>query len=170
MTKEILTFMETCDGEFKSMSATNMYIATEKYSPDPRWHLDTMVKVLRLAGNSVPDELVSRMIQLISARAQLQAYAAVALLRAVQHTEAVVNTQPLVQIMAWTVGEYGELLLSYPDETDELGTRAPISEDEVIDQFARLIGGHISNVITREFLLTALTKLATRLRNASSQQ
>jgi hypothetical protein len=38
------------------------------------------------------------MIQLVSGRAQLQAYAAVALHRAVRAVEAVVNAQPLVQV------------------------------------------------------------------------
>jgi AP-1 complex subunit gamma-1 len=52
MTKEILLFMETSstDDEFKTMSATNMYLATERYAPDPRWHLDTMVRVLLLVS------------------------------------------------------------------------------------------------------------------------
>jgi AP-1 complex subunit gamma-1 len=48
MTKEIIIFLETADAEFKAECASKMYVATERYSPNFRWHLDTMVKVLKL--------------------------------------------------------------------------------------------------------------------------
>ncbi|TKR93156.1 hypothetical protein L596_007661 [Steinernema carpocapsae] len=92
MTKEILTFLETADPEFKSECSSKMYVATERYSPNYQWHLDTMIRVLQLAGNYVPDEVVSCMIQLISSHTELQACAAVKLFRAVQRDN--LNAQP----------------------------------------------------------------------------
>ena len=114
MIKEILIFLETADPEFKSECASKMYVATEKYSPNFMWHLDTMIKVLKLAGNYVPDEVVSCMIQLISSHSELQQYAAVQLYRAAQTD--VVNAQPLLQVAFWTVGEFGDLLMQANEE------------------------------------------------------
>ena len=48
------------------------------------------------AGNYVPDEVVSCMIQLISSHSELQQYAAAQLYRAAQTD--VVNAQPLLQV------------------------------------------------------------------------
>lgn len=64
MTKEILIFLETADPEFKAECASKMYIATEKFSPNYGWHLDTMIKVLKLVRlevtNLVTKSLVCR--------------------------------------------------------------------------------------------------------------
>ena len=107
LSKEILTFLETADPEFKAECSSKMYIATERFSPDPKWHLETMINVLRLAGNFVPDEVVSCMIQHISATEDLRTLAVTELYNAMQGD--VSNAQPLLQIAFWCIGEFGEV-------------------------------------------------------------
>lgn len=48
MAKEILLFLESADPEFKAECASKMYIATERFSPNLEWHLNTMIGVLKL--------------------------------------------------------------------------------------------------------------------------
>uniref|UniRef100_A0A0N5AV06 AP-1 complex subunit gamma n=1 Tax=Syphacia muris TaxID=451379 RepID=A0A0N5AV06_9BILA len=155
MIKEILIFLETADPEFKAECASKMYVATEKYSPNFMWHLDTMIKVLKLAGNYVPDEVVSCMIQLISSHSELQQYAAVQLYRAAQND--VVNAQPLLQVAFWAVGEFGDLLLQANE--DEV---VRIEESDVIAVFERVLPQTFTGIITKEYALSALVKLDTR--------
>lgn len=50
------------------------------------------------------------MIGLISSNAELQTYATVQLFRATQ--EDVSNAQPLLQVAFWSIGEFGDLLIS----------------------------------------------------------
>ncbi|KJH46854.1 adaptin region [Dictyocaulus viviparus] len=155
MTKEILIFLETADPEFKSECASKMYVATERYSPNHEWHLDTMITVLRLAGNYVPDEVVSCMIQLISSHSELQHYGALQLFRAAQHDAA--NAQPLLQVAFWTIGEFGDLLLQ-PADADS----AKVEETDVIGVFETVLPSTLTSLLTKCYGVTALAKLATR--------
>ncbi|VIO96518.1 Uncharacterized protein BM_BM13804 [Brugia malayi] len=162
MTKEILIFLETADPEFKAECASKMYIAAEKYSPNYGWHLDTMIKVLKLAGNYVPDEVVSCMIQLISSHAELQHYAAVQLYRAVQSD--IVNAQPLLQVAFWTIGEFGDIILRLND--DDV---VKVEESSIIDVFERILPSNLTNTITKSYALTALAKLDTRFNETNNR-
>ncbi|KAK6106410.1 Adaptin N terminal region family protein [Brugia pahangi] len=162
MTKEILIFLETADPEFKAECASKMYIAAEKYSPNYGWHLDTMIKVLKLAGNYVPDEVVSCMIQLISSHAEVQHYAAVQLYRAVQSD--FVNAQPLLQVAFWTIGEFGDIILRLND--DDV---VKVEESSIIDVFERILPSNLTNTITKSYALTALAKLDTRFNETNNR-
>lgn len=46
MMKELITFLEKADPEFKAQCSSNIVLAAERYSPSKRWHLDTLLKVL----------------------------------------------------------------------------------------------------------------------------
>ena len=44
--KEILSFLDIAEVEFKSYIATNSLVAADKHSPNKRWHIDTVLTVL----------------------------------------------------------------------------------------------------------------------------
>ncbi|CAD6184618.1 unnamed protein product [Caenorhabditis auriculariae] len=159
MTKEILIFLETADAEFKAECASKMYVATERYSPNHEWHLDTMVTVLRLAGKFVPDEVVSCMIQLISSHSQIQSYAVSQLFRAAQRDA--VNAQPLLQVAFWTIGEFGDLLLQ-PTDADSTA----VDESDVLELFESVLPSTLTSLATKCYAVTALAKLATRFSSS----
>lgn len=46
MMKELLTFLEKADAEFKAQCSSNIVLSAERYAPNKRWHLDTLLKVL----------------------------------------------------------------------------------------------------------------------------
>jgi AP-1 complex subunit gamma-1 len=47
----------------------------DKHSPNRRWHIDTIIKILTLAGNYIKEESTNNMIHLISISPELQSYA-----------------------------------------------------------------------------------------------
>lgn len=46
MMKELLAFLEKTDAEFKAQCSSSIVLSAERYSPNKRWHLDTLLKVL----------------------------------------------------------------------------------------------------------------------------
>ena len=46
MMKELIVFMETAEAEFKGVCSSKCVTAAEKYSPNIRWHIDTLLKVV----------------------------------------------------------------------------------------------------------------------------
>jgi len=164
MTKEILVFLETADPEFKSECSSKMYIATERFSPDPKWHLESMISVLRLAGNHVPEEVVSSMIQHISAKSELRVLAVTQLFGAIMEGDAT-NAQPLLQVAFWCIGEFGEVFQG----SGPVIEGQQINEARAIDTFEKILTGSVLTVATKEFALTALAKLADRLESQTER-
>lgn len=46
MMKELLLFLERSDPEFKAQCSSSIVLAAERYAPNKRWHLDTLLRVL----------------------------------------------------------------------------------------------------------------------------
>ncbi|PWY97200.1 Clathrin/coatomer adaptor, adaptin-like protein [Testicularia cyperi] len=59
LTRELLSFLEVADNEFKLGMTTQICLAAEKFAPNKRWHIDTVLRVLKLAGNYVREEILS---------------------------------------------------------------------------------------------------------------
>jgi len=48
--RELLSFLEVADNEFKLGLTTQICLAAERYAPDKRWHIDTMLRVLQVVS------------------------------------------------------------------------------------------------------------------------
>lgn len=78
-------------------------------------------------------------------------------------SEDTTDKQPLIQVAVWTIGEYGDLLLTAaPDETNDV---EPPTEDEVIEVYQRLLWSPQNTVTTKQYTLLSLAKLNTRFHN-----
>ncbi|KAG8233269.1 hypothetical protein J437_LFUL009979, partial [Ladona fulva] len=130
MVRELVSFLERAEPEFKATAASSIVVAAERYAPTRRWHMDTHLKVLCAAGNYVNDEVVACTIQLIGASAAAdQGWVVRRLWMALSmgNTEEplkdgpvspAADRQPLAQVALWAMGEYGDLLVRAPEELD----------------------------------------------------
>ena len=44
--KELLAFLEKADPDFKAQCSSGIVTAAERFSPNRRWHVDTLLRVL----------------------------------------------------------------------------------------------------------------------------
>lgn len=50
MMRELLAFLEVADNEFKTGLTTQISLAAERYAPNRRWHIDTVLRTLSLVS------------------------------------------------------------------------------------------------------------------------
>ncbi|XP_030755446.1 AP-1 complex subunit gamma-1 isoform X2 [Sitophilus oryzae] len=166
MMKDLLAFLEKSDPEFKAPCSSSIVLAAERFAPNKRWHLDTLLKVLVAAGNYVRDDVIASTIQLISESTSHQGYIALQLYKAL--SEDLQNRQPLTQVAVWAIGEYGDLLLQAPPD-EEHSIQSPTEED-VINIYHRLLWSPQNTPTTKQYALMSLTKLSTRFSSTNQIQ
>jgi AP-1 complex subunit gamma-1 len=157
--RELLAFLEIADNEFKPIMTTQIGIAADRYAPNRRWHIDTMLRVVKLAGNYVKEQILSSFVRLIATSPDLQTYSVQKLYAALK---ADITQEALTLAGTWVIGEYGDLLLqggSYEEE--ELVKE--VRESDLVDLFTTILNSTYANQVVTEYIITAVMKLTTRI-------
>ena len=154
---ELLSFLEVADTEFKLGLTTQISAAAERYAPDKRWHLDTMLHVLRIAGNYIRDEVLGSFIRLVSHTPELQAYTAQCLYSALR-SDMSQESQTLATV--WVIGEFGEVLFD----------AGQVDAASVLDLLSSSLESPYTNDTICQYVLTALAKLYVRINDPTQQQ
>eukprot|EP00834_Sanchytrium_tribonematis_P000958 NODE_20_length_44879_cov_0.624654.p5 type:complete len:802 gc:universal NODE_20_length_44879_cov_0.624654:24592-22187(-) len=133
MMKELVTFLEISDSEFKSYIVTRCFQVTEKFAPNRKWHIETLVEVLRLANQHVKEEHMSLFIKLISNIPDLQGFSTRTLYESLKSN---INNTAISQVTAWCLGEYAQKLLE--PQLDTLGQPQLLPKD-IINQLESIL-------------------------------
>ncbi|THH05271.1 hypothetical protein EW145_g4924 [Phellinidium pouzarii] len=163
--RELLAFLEVADTEFKLGMTTQISLAAERYAPNKRWHIDTFLRVLKLAGNHVREEILSSFIRLVAHTPELQAYTASKLYTALQ---ADISQESLTLAAVWVIGEFSEILLEGGIVDEEPQRQA--TDSSMIDLLVSVLDSPYVNSLIRQFVLTALTKMTGRPTTSAPQQ
>lgn len=153
--REILIFLESCPTEFKSDVASNIVSIAAKYAPNAQWHIDTILKVLLTADNSVPDQVIPILIHLISATKSLHQYTVTRLLESIK---ADFTNQPLNQVASWCIGEYADVLIAQG-----------VQSEVIISTLNRLVLSHLSSKSTKSYAINAIAKLSNQQMSSEGQ-
>ena len=160
--RELLAFLEVADNEFKPTMTSQIGIAADKYSPNKRWHFDTMLRVLSLAGNYVKEQILSSFIRLIATNPELQTYAVQKLYTNLKKD---ITQESLTQAGAWCIGEYADSLLKGGQYEEEELVKV-VKEHEIVDLFSSILNSAYANQVSTEYIITGLMKLTTRFSEA----
>lgn len=161
--RELLAFLEVADNEFKAVMTTQIGIAADRYAPNKRWHIDTMLRVIKLAGNYVKEQILSSFVRLIATSPDQQTYSVQKLYAALK---ADITQEALTLAGVWVIGEYGDALIrggSYEEE--ELVKE--VKESDIVDLYTTILNSTYANQIVTEFIITSAMKLTTRMSDQS---
>lgn len=161
--RELLAFLEVADNEFKPTITGEIGIAADKFAPNKRWHFDTMLRVLSLAGNYVKEQILSSFIRLIATTPELQTYAVQKLYTNLTKD---ITQESLAQAGAWCIGEFADALLRGGQYEEEELVKE-VKESEVVELFSMILNSSYASQVTTEYIITALMKLTTRFNDAS---
>ncbi|XP_052047413.1 AP-1 complex subunit gamma-like 2 isoform X3 [Apodemus sylvaticus] len=163
MMQELQAFLESCPPDLRADCASGILLAAERFAPSKRWHIDTILHVLTTAGAHVRDDAVANLTQLIGEAEELHTYSVRRLYSALAED---ISQQPLVQVAAWCIGEYGDLLLEGNCEETE---PFQVEEEDVLGLLEKVLQSHMSLPATRGYAITALMKLSSRLRGDNNR-
>ncbi|KAJ3982008.1 adaptin N terminal region-domain-containing protein [Lentinula detonsa] len=163
--RELLAFLEVADDEFKLGLTTQICLAAERFAPNKRWHIDTVLRVLRLAGNFVREEILSAFIRLVAHTPELQAYTASKLFTALKSD---ISQESLTLAAAWILGEYSEIIVE-GGLVDEEHPKT-VTDKEIVDLLLSILDSPYANYLSRQYVLAAITKISSRPTTSSNQQ
>lgn len=161
--RELLAFLEVADNEFKPIMTSQIGVAADRFAPNKRWHVDTMLRVLKLAGNYVKEQILSSFVRLIATTPDLQTYSVQKLYAGLKND---ITQEGLTLAGTWVIGEYGDALLRGGQyEEEELVQE--VKESDIIDLFTTILDSNYSTQIVTEYIITSAMKLTTRLTESA---
>lgn len=159
LTRELLAFLEVADNEFKPIMTSQIGVAADRFAPTKRWHVDTMLRVLKLAGNYVKEQILSSFVRLIATTPDLQTYSVQKLYASLKDD---ITQEGLTLAGTWVIGEYGDALLRGGQyEEEELVQE--VKESDIVELFTTILNSSYATQIVTEYIITSAMKLTTRL-------
>ena len=159
LVRELLAFLEVADNEFKPVMTTQIGIAADRFAPNKRWHIDTMLRVLKLAGSYVKEQILSSFVRLIATTPDLQTYAVQKLYASMKED---ITQEGLTLCATWVIGEYGDSLLRGGQYEEEELVKE-VKESDIIDLFTNILNSTYASQIVTEYITTSAMKLSIRL-------
>lgn len=161
MTKELLNYLLVADTDFKEELCSKICMAVDKYSPDRRWQIDTLIKVMCLGGNFVKEEQREKFCKVVAATPELHSYAVIKLYFNMKES---LTQEALVHVGIWCLGEFGDHLVSGravgPDNQPIHVTPADVLD--LLQDVMRKPPNPDKAPQTHAFIVAALIKLVTR--------
>ena len=101
--KELLSHLANADISIREEMVLKIAILAERYAPNYKWYIDTILFIIKNSGNVIDDNIWHRACQIVSNQEDLQSYAAQTMFDAVNEKQ--VN-EMLVRAASYILGEY----------------------------------------------------------------
>jgi len=146
LTAELLNYLVLCPREHRRDICTRVLRVVEKYSPDDRWRIDTLVTMLTIAGRECDRDVQNAAAIYISVSSEdLRAYAVHKLVTAIRDDDG--TQRGLLVVGIWCIGEYGESLLN-PYTYSPSGEDSPSSDMTETPETITFMAMEASTIVT----------------------
>jgi AP-1 complex subunit gamma-1 len=183
LTAELLSYLVLCPREHRSDICTRILKVVDRFSPDDRWRVDTLITTLTIAGREASSGVQNAASIYISrADADIQAFATHKLLKAIRDDDG--TQHGLLAVGVWCIGEYGDLLLQpytytpaapvVPIDSGDLMSNGggsvtitfmALDPMAVVDAVEKVTKQHTCPERVQQRALTAYVKLSNRFAN-----
>lgn len=138
---EVMNYLHLADGDFRTELVAKIFQSIQRFAPSTIWNFDSVLKLIIDSGNYVGADVITSFCKLIAHQPDLRSHCLSALTLALAQNQ---DNQPLIQVASWAIGEFQE----DPSDTIEIMTKLLNIPQTIVD--------------TKCYLITALSKLATR--------
>ena len=167
---ETLDFINsTTNVEFKLELTSKIFYSLEKYSPSLKWEIDVLLKMLCLCEDSINEEIIWKIINLILNTKELQQYAMFRYFLAMQSMLEDSDVEALYHVGITILGELFKLIIGV-STTDEEGKTITITEDQIIDLVTALDKSSDTSETLRELLMNACFKMLGKMSPESDEK
>lgn len=147
--RELLDYLVTAEYDLREELATKIGILAEKFASNKAWYVDVILKLIRLAGEDVPDDIWFRVIQIVmSSDESIQTYATQTVYQQLFNPQ---WNEITVRVAGYILGEFGTLI------EEESGSSAHEQFEQLHSKFS-----YCDNV-TKSILLTTYGKFTVNI-------
>jgi AP-1 complex subunit gamma-1 len=180
LTAELLNYLVLCPREHRGDICSRILRVVDRYSPDDRWRVDTLITTLTIAGREAARDVQSSAVVYISRGGEdIHSFATHKLIKAIRDDDG--SQHGLLAVGIWCIGEYGDLLLkpyTYTHQASDVAnfssnggliTFHALDSSSVIDTIEHVAKRHACPEMVKQRALTAYVKLSQRLANSGDQ-
>jgi AP-1 complex subunit gamma-1 len=175
LARELLSYLEVAENESKGSIAARICEHAGRYRPNKRWEIDTIIRVLRVAGQFVDQYVINHFVKLVTTGDQAVHHYCVSKLYHLikDKKETLMLQEGLLQASFWCLGEYGDILVSTSgafagfsaeEDTETEASQTPPTEQEVVDLVVSILKGPYATLDVLEYGVTCLVKLSARFK------
>lgn len=168
LVREMLNYLVVSPPEHRTLLCNRVSTVVDKYAPSARWHAETLITMLSIAGNYCDNNIACATVNHIAVSEPLHGYATHKLFRLLQGDLPRVQTA-LLHVAVWCIGEFGDHLCKRCTNVDTADAYEAVPLSDIVGLLGGVLNSHLATTLTKSYVLTALMKLACRLQHGKPE-
>merc|ERR1712159_372823 len=168
LVRELLNYLVVAPPKHQSLLCSRVSAIVDKFAPDPRWKVETLIAMLSIAGNCCDVLIACAAVSHITHSEALHGFATHKLFRLLQEELPRVQIA-LMHVALWCIGEFSDRLLETSSSGDFGDVYCAVSLSDILGLIKAVLKSHLATTLTRSYATTALMKIVCRLQQGQAE-